>query len=228
MKNTEVLILMFIGLLSLVGCCDKKVEDRHAMRSSHFVQTYIVPNDFILDTLTGLDNLVRIRFRGEQISMLHSTDKSRFDSLAKSFNDTSYTKTVIPNSTQAITEALVSAKVVCDKDYNFTHPAGSDLGDMILILATSPYNFIQSNYDEALAHYSYSKLWIDMMLDQRFGYKPIELLLKEVSAETMQMLYPTAYLYFKERPAKAGKYSFFVSLQLADGQEIKHDTQLIF
>ena len=96
--------------------------------------------------------------------MLHSTDKSRVDSLAKSFNDTSYTKTVIPNSNQAITEALVSAKVACDKDYDFTHPAGSDLGDMVL-----------SNYDEALTHYSYSKLWIDMMLDQRFGYKPIEL-----------------------------------------------------
>ncbi len=107
--------------------------------------------------------------------MLHSTDKSRVDSLAKSFNDTSYTKTVIPNSNQAITEALVSAKVACDKDYDFTHPAGSDLGDMVLILATSPYDFIQSNYDEALTHYSYSKLWIDMMLDQRFGYKPIEL-----------------------------------------------------
>jgi len=71
--------------------------------------------------------------------MLHSTDKSRVDSLAKSFNDTSYTKTVIPNSNQAITEALVSAKVACDKDYDFTHPAGSDLGDMVLILATSPF-----------------------------------------------------------------------------------------
>ena len=44
----------------------------------------------------------------------------------------------------------------------------------------------------------------------------------------MRMLYPTAYLYLKERPAKAGRYSSSVSLQLADGQEIKHDTQLIF
>lgn len=228
MKKTEVLILTFVGLLSLVGCCNKELEDRHAMRSSHFVQTYVVPNDFILDTLAGCDNLVRIRFRGEHISMLHSTDKSRFDSLAKSFNDTSYTKTVLPNSNQAITEALVSAKVVCDKDYNPTHPAGSDLGEMVLFLATSPYDFIQSNYNEALTHYSYSKLWIDMMLDQRFGYKPMELLLKEVNAETMRMLYPTAYLYFKEHPAKAGRYSVSVSLQLADGQEIKHDIQLIF
>ena len=68
MKKTEVLNLTFIGLLSLVGCCDKKVKDRYAMRSSHFVQTYIVPNDFTLDTVAGLDNLLRIRFRGEYVT----------------------------------------------------------------------------------------------------------------------------------------------------------------
>lgn len=192
------------------------------MKSLYYVQTYLVANDFELAEVEGNGNyIIGIFFKGERISILPPADKARFEELAEAFGDGSYTGTVLPDANKALTDVLTSISVVCDKEYDAEHGAGSSLDDLVLFCATSPYEFIRGGYKNVVKDDDYPDYWKGMGMNQGVGYKPVEMPVSAVNKDNSSMLYPVCHLYFRKRPAQGGEYVFTVTVKTGDTEIVK-------
>ena len=225
MKKIVKIFFLFTLFSSLLSCDVYVVvvePPTGTVQSPYYVQVYIIPDNFSLYEDKFHSNCVLdITFTGEELWHAYDLTSDEFYEIAHSFGDGSYTGYILPGSNQAITEAIASIDVVCDKDFNEQHPAGSSLGDIIMFCATSPYEFIQGGYkdEDMVKNSDYPDYWKYMLMNQGIGYKPIELLVNSVNEENSIMLYPYCYLYFEEEPAQSGEYIFTVTIRTSEGKE---------
>lgn len=217
MKTFSFLILL-LAIVVLSGCTKgEKALEVGTTKSPYFVQTYIDANNLKLEEIEGVGiYTIGMFFFGKEISNLTKSDPVRFKQLAKSFNDGTYNKYVLPGSNMALTEPLTSVSIVCDKEYDAEHQSGSNLDDIVLFCATSPYEFIQSGYKEMVRSEKYPAYWKYMVMNQSIGYEPVEMLVGAVNKENSYMLYPNCYLYFKKRPEQDGEYIFTVTVRMGE------------
>ena len=214
-------------LFSLLMSCEYVVKDNSSpltgtVQSPYYVQVYIIPDNFDLKESRVDDSnyTLRITFTGEELREASDLTSDKFYEVANNFGDGSYTGYVLPWENQAVTEAIASIDVVCDKDFNEQHPAGSSLGNIMMLGASSPYEFIRAGYQKVTIEDSdYPKYWEQMALNDGVGYKPVKLLVSSVNEENSQMLYPYCYLYFEEEPAQSGEYVFTVTIRTSEGKE---------
>ena len=221
-KNLSLFLTVF-ACTAIFGCNNgAKDEDRYTMKSPYYVQTYIAANDFDLKAVEGNGNyIVGIFFKGERISILPPADKVRFEELAEAFGDGSYTGTVLPDANKALADALSSVSVVCDKEYDAAHEAGSSLDDLVTFCATSPYEFIRGGYKDTVRNDDYPEYFKEMAMNQDVGYKPVEMPVGAVNKNNSSMLYPICHLYFKRRPAQDGEYVFTITVKTEDMEIVK-------
>ncbi len=219
MKRLKSLLytLFFAAPLLLNGCHKEKFLESGVISSDHYVQVYIEPNDFELRPVAGIENAIHAHFIGKSFEC--SSSDTKFYEYAKLFNDVSYKGNVLPFANKALTEPLTSVNIVCDKDFDATHKAGSSLGDVIMFCATSPYEFIQSGYKKKI--YTYPDYWKMLAMNQNGIVKPIEILVKDVNKNNTRMLYPIFHLYFKKKPATSGEYLFTVTIKIKDVEMVK-------
>lgn len=210
---------MLATSLAICSCgrdSNKDVDD-YMMKSPHLVQSYLIAKDFepqSHDSIDAANNYaIRITFRGEEISVLFTNNKTRFYHFANLFKDTAYKGTLLPNANKALSERLTYIKITCDKDYDKQHKVGTSLGDIVCFCATSPYQFIQNGYKEQqVKHGKYPDYWRFMPMNQCKGYEPIEMLVSNFDSNRSIMLYPIVYLYFKKRPEQGGEYIFTITV----------------
>lgn len=164
-----------------------------------------------------------MNFRGERISMPGNADKDRFEALAEAFGDVSYNRPVVPDANRALVDPISSLNVVCNKDYDAGHEAGSDLCDIVKFWATTPYGFIHRGYVHEPM--DYSDYWPVMY--PQYGYDLIDIPAGEVNSDNSIMLDPWCYLYFTERPAQAGEYEFSVTITTG-GRELSNTATVSF
>lgn len=213
----SLLYLTIFAITLFLSGCRKEQPISGTVQSNHFVQVYVEPKDFELRQLSGVENAIQARFTGTTFECRPSNTK--FYEYAKLFNDLSFTGYVLPFDDKALTEPLTTVKIVCDKDFDATHKAGSNLGDVIMFCATSPYEYIQSGYKKG--PYTYPDYWKSLVMNQGRGYKAIEVLAKDVNKNNTRMLYPIFHLYFKKKPATSGEYLFTVTIKTKDVEMVK-------
>ena len=210
----------------LAGCqgIDVVSLETGAVMSPHFVTDYIVAENFDLYRVeTDEWFIFFMNFRGERISMPGNADKDRFETLAEAFGDVSYNRPVVPDANRALVDPISSLNVVCNKDYDAGHEAGSDLCDIVKFWATTPYGFIHRGYVHEPM--DYSDYWPVMY--PQYGYDLIDIPAGEVNSDNSIMLDPWCYLYFTERPAQAGEYEFSVTITTG-GRELSNTATVSF
>lgn len=65
-----------------------------------------------------------------------------------------FNRPVVPGTNRALVDTISSLNIVCNKDYDAGHEAGSDLCDIVKFWATTPYGFIHRGYVHEPMDYS--------------------------------------------------------------------------
>lgn len=227
MKTVSIYPTLFFVCLAALGCSkNTNTGEPGVMKSPNYVQTYIVADALAVKEADGTNgDIIAVNFTGIRVSSLPpDADAERFGELADSYNDVSYTGYVIPNANKALAHPLSSMSVICDKEFDTDHGAGQPLDDIILLCATSPYDYIQSGYKDVTSADRYPNYWYPMAMNREEGYKPVELPLNTVGPENTKMLFPLCYLYFTKRPASGGDYNFTVTVKMEENEMTGHFT----
>lgn len=219
-------LFILIVVFSVQFSCqdsDSGNKDTGVMKSSNYVQTYIAANDFDLkEAGDSGEYVIGIYFKGERISILHPANEEKFEKIAKSFHDVSYTGYVVPDANQALSEPLSFIGIICDKNYDADHDAGQSLEDIVLFCAISPYEFIQNGYKNITPANKYPDYWYGMIMNRDGGYRPIEMQVNAINCDNSSLLYPICYLYFRKGPINGGEYVFTVTIKIGNTEIVKN------
>lgn len=106
---------------------------------------------------------------------------------------------------------FTSIDIVCDKDYDELHPAGSSLADIVTYEAISIFPWIKSGYKSQTTVYCISKP------------------LSKVEPDDMTMIFPLNFrLSLRSRPQEKSDYSFHITLKTYDGLVYEIDQDVTF
>lgn len=226
MKKSIITTIILALTASFTACTHDIYDEGYLNRTAdngHYVQYYRIADDFRLTTKPvdeGFDLVVVLL--GERLSHTKSQDSLMFHTFAEFYKDTSYSKSVQSARNQVLAYPLKSIKIVADKDFNETYKSGEDLSAFAIFNATSPYEFIQSNYTDIPNSIDYHAFW------QRCGFlggdynqpknpfKPIEIPAQSVNEHNTHMLWNVFHLWFKEKPQSPGPYTFTVTVSWND------------
>lgn len=221
--KSKLLLLTGMLCIMLLGCNakDKYELPSGSIKSKYYVTTYVVADDIQLSNLN--ENSVQILFKGVELHSTRVSSKQPFEELAATYQDGAYNGMVIPYSNQALSEALTSIDVICDRDYDDEHTAGQSLYDIVQLCASSPHKYIQNGYKEVGQPEELPDYWYPFVIRGR--YSPVMKLLNEVNSDNSKLLYPLCYLYFTKNPTVGGEYTFTVTVNVGDKvitKNIKH------
>lgn len=210
MKNYILFLITFASML-FTGCSESETHPEYS-----YVETYMLADTIYAYQLQGnYTHIVAIRFDGKKINMAPTT-LEQFKSLAKLYNDISFTGTTIPNKNKALSSAVESISIICNQDFDAEHTAGQPLDNIFKLFAGSPYGFIKSGYKDYTPLNAFPDYWIDMTRLQSEGYKPLELPLNAVNVDNTKMLYPICYLHFTKTPVNKGTYTFTIKMKVGE------------
>ena len=184
---------------------------------------------------------------------LHSSgaEKKKYDQLCIKHNDISYNQYHVfmgkpPRDEETVayfacdfTEITVTA----DKDFDETHPAGTDLSDIVRFMSWSPYKYILSGYSK---YYHYDKSDVSTTFDsmmrrymnkecfyEKMEYYPIDKPLKDLTAEDLilvgyKALSTLGMLYFDKLPTGEGEYEVAVTIRTDDNRNLSNTVKMQF
>ena len=215
----HILSLISLSLL-LFGC------DRYTYVHVHsYVYSYVDVDNLRLDTLDKGDHL-KIAVIPENIICNYDVTKNEdmFEYYCKLHNDTSFPKTKI-STTQFITSRYLiydysSVNVTADVDWDFNHPSGRSLNDIVHFVAMSPYKYILSGYEalcpNPLSDGTASEYYKDVYMSESFNSQmpdyPIDKRCSDLMTDDLILLdfctngprykYALAFLVFETPPPK--------------------------
>ena len=186
---------------------------------------------------------------------LHSSgaEKKKYDQLCIKHNDISYNQYHVfmgkpPRDEETVayfacdfTEITVTA----DKDFDETHPAGTDLSDIVRFMSWSPYKYILSGYSK---YYHYDKSDVstafDSMMRRYINNKyfdketdaecyPIDKLIRDLTADDLILVGHGApgflgMLYFDKLPTGEGEYEVVVTIRTDDNRTLSNTVKMQF
>ena len=186
---------------------------------------------------------------------LNSTgaEKEKYDQLCKKHNDLSYNQyrmlaynPPIDYSSVTYNECdFTEITVTTDKDFDETHPAGTDLSDVVRFMSWSPYRYIMSNYSK---YYHYEKTDVStafdtlmrLYIDNQYFEKdtdatcyPIDKLIKDLTADDLILVGHDApgflgMLYFDKLPTGEGEYEVAVTIRTDDNRTLSNTVKMQF
>lgn len=159
-------------------------------------------HQFTLGSITfiGTGRSASIKSTGE--------DKVWFDRICHENGDFTYSREVclmygMPGI-NAYTPDIVSIDVLCEDDFDSSHPAGSSLNDYIKIKYRSVWSYIAAGYTGP-----------DPYPDLRVKTRQ----LSEITPEDMRILLVGPELHFVTKPEKPGVHSLKIVMKMSDGKE---------
>ena len=186
---------------------------------------------------------------------LNSTgaEKEKYDQLCKKHKDLSYNRYRMLSYNPSIDFASVTYNecdfteitVTADKDFDETHPAGTDLSDIVRFMSWSPYKYILSGYSK---YYHYDKSDVstafDSMMRRYINNKyfdketdaecyPIDKLIRDLTADDLILVGHGApgflgMLYFDKLPTGEGEYEVAVTIRTDDNRTLSNTVKMQF
>lgn len=132
--------IMMVGALCCLFCYSKEKEDAPtgATFNKTFVTGYLTPESIVI---SKMNSGIKITFKGDLI-----TSGRSFDALSIYYNDLSYNRYTIDGPRTAINDSIYKIEVYTVENFDASHPAGSDISDLIECRYISYYDYIQSGY----------------------------------------------------------------------------------
>ena len=117
--------IMMVGALCCLFCCSKEKEDAPtgATFNKTFVTGYLTPESIVI---SKMNSGIKITFKGDLI-----TSGRSFDALSIYYNDLSYNRYTIDGPRTAINDSIYKIEVYTVENFDASHPAGSDISDLI-------------------------------------------------------------------------------------------------
>ena len=185
---------------------------------------------------------------------LHSTgaEKERYNQLCQKHNDVSYNrKRMMLGSLDIESEThidcdFIEIKITADKDFDGTHPAGSNLYDIVRFMSWSPYKYILSGYTQ---YYHYDPSAVSMEFDNlmriytwegHFDQSaentcyPIDEPVSNLTTDDLVLLGDgealslLGMLYFETKPEVKDEYNITVEIKTDDDRVLTDTIKLTF
>ncbi|MBE6292581.1 MAG: hypothetical protein E7091_09265 [Bacteroidales bacterium] len=164
-------------------------------------------------------------------------DYSLYEQLAAKYGDTSYNKEVFYELNYPTGRPVAYSKDMCaihitsNVDFDSTHPAGSDLGDIVKLYGQSPYPYIQSNYAQTVDWQDIADAYPQLFDVQHNGFSYlgnysgchfVDKRVSELTVENLKMLcgnraYLWGILEFTVLPTDVSEYMVTVELKDEEG-----------
>lgn len=190
MKKT-ILSAALLLCAALQFSCEHYEGENGAAYSKYMINCYIECENF---SLKSLDQTLKLRFEGKAIN---PGNFDEFYPIARANNDTTYNRELVNLRYVSINDSLSHISIVCDKDINPNHPAGTELNDIFTFKAKTVYNIIQQNYNS-------------------YEAEKIEIPAKEVNFAKTRIIHPECELVLNQLPEKSGTYTFEVTIKLSE------------
>lgn len=101
------------------------------------------------DTFYISESCIYLYFIGKLVLFRGTEDQEKFQHYSTVFGDTSYNQEIdLMASPVRVANHCQTLTLLCDKDYDAKHPAGTSLNDIVEIEYRSPYYFIKNGYSE--------------------------------------------------------------------------------
>lgn len=228
----KILILICASLL-LQGCNNDKTESpiTGLVYSFNFISDYIVPEEIILETFKGnFKDRIDVNVSGESFSHAYRCVNGQprylfkeYEVLAEKYGDTDLKGYILPYSNSALSMEPDGITVICDKDIDDEHPAGTPLDDIILMHGWTYKEYISSGYtqftDDVDNDYGYT------LMPATFGHTPFFKYLKDINENDLVLLRNKFFL-FPPRDLPKGEYNFTVTM-FCDEIELTGNVQYI-
>ncbi len=119
------------------------------------------------------------------------------------------------DSPYAITKTLETVAVTCDKEYNATYPAGSNLNNLLSVCINDYQSFVKNGYQLYNGEDAY-KMEVAMAFDGIYRKFAME----ETDFSLYPFMNPYMFILLEQAPEQTDTYSFTVTVKLTDGRTL--------
>jgi hypothetical protein len=231
MKAIKFLIFIGLFMASNACCCVDFGKQSKFMRS--FVTEYYTTDSIELKFPTYVNGYTVIAINSTPVGIYsypqllcgngsNGQEGKLYDELCLKHNDMSYNKTFKLNNPGELPRNeymgldFASIRVVSDSDFDKEHPAGTDLGDVIIYFNHSVKKFIDSGYTELAPNGS---------PDHYFEKKVSKLTVDDL---TLLVYYSLGNLLFESLPTLSQTHHLTVTMTTDDGKEFSASIDIDF
>ena len=232
------LILLSIVTALLYQSCDR--ARYHVFKS--YVTRYCKFEDIGIDTTKAGNIIIRGKGRVKHYSWRgEGESKTTYEALCRKHNDLTYNKKreyrLSPEWGVCSAIDFKEIDIVSNKDFDAEHPAGTSLKDIVRFVSVSPKKFIDSGYKETF-NWRRNRPEIfkkDSMIQIMFqreteNYFPINMLLKDIGKDEMQMLPVNTHgiLFFDKEPTAEKEHTLKVTIYTREGKKFVRTITKVF
>ena len=232
------LILLSIVTALLYQSCDR--ARYHVFKS--YVTRYCKFEDIGIDTTKAGNIIIRGKGRVKHYSWRdEGGEKTTYEALCRKHNDLTYNKKreyrLSPEWGVCSAIDFKEIDIVSNKDFDAEHPAGTSLKDIVRFVSVSPKKFIDSGYKETFNWRRnrpeiFKKDYIIQIMFQREteNYFPINMLLKDIGKDEMQMLPVNTHgiLFFDKEPTAEKEHTLTVTIYIGERKKLVRTITKVF
>jgi hypothetical protein len=243
------LILAFMASLLLVTSCnfDDGEDSYYTLNTSCFNIGYCRLSSISGTFLDSLDAIVVSRILNSSEAYYYNSESrnlTNFADMCAKYADTTYDKsrtyTLDQLAPAFIADEFDTVKVTAVTNYDASHPAGSDMGDIVTINTCSEYPFISSHYKTT---HDWSTIdesdiwgrWYSKSILMDNYQSPVLKLLKDIKPHDLAMIggklyyganMPFCILHFNSKPTGSNTQTFSIEFNTDDNPAITYDCQV--
>ncbi|MCI2082620.1 MAG: hypothetical protein LKK19_04120 [Bacteroidales bacterium] len=241
MKRKGLMLLILLGAMFTSCNLQENTTSYYTLTTRSFNIGYCGIKSISAQFLDSLDAILMCRtIDGNKLYYFNSEDASlnaMYDSLCTKYVDTSYNKTRTYNydelSPVFMAEEFSKINVTSKSNYDDSHPANSDMGDIVTVNTCSEYPFISSNYTK-------THDWSDIDGDDIWGrwysstilidkyQSPVLELINNIGEHDLAIIggkvyygsnMPFCILHFISKPTSSKNQSFEIKFVTDSGEE---------
>lgn len=217
---------MCICMLLVTSCSDDgKVPDGYFLKES-LTDVFIMPKEQANGSsanynikIQQIEDIIYIDIVGKYVGP--ASNKKLFNKLLDKYNDHFPTPSLLeegligdPVGSQVVGEEIRGIEIKSLDDFNATHKAGADMGDVIYLEWVSYYDYIQGGYERSALNGNGPYLTNGMCHDPKATYHG---LIGDTSIYPIKMVdlepYTMPSLFFSKKPDAPGEYRFEVKFK---------------
>lgn len=213
-------------MLLVTSCSDDdKVPDGYFLKES-LTDVFIMPKEQANGSSANynikfqqIEDIIYIDIVGKYVGP--ASNKKLFNKLLDKYNDHFPTPSLLeegligdPVGSQVVGEEIRGIEIKSLDDFNATHKAGADMGDVIYLEWVSYYDYIQGGYERSALNGNGPYLTNGMCHDPKATYHG---LIGDTSIYPIKMVdlepYTMPSLFFSKKPDAPGEYRFEVKFK---------------
>ncbi len=199
------IMLRFLTLAMLVGCCwsCSNNDESGATYNKTYITGYINPEAV---TIKKADRGIEFTLKGTV-----TTSGDTFSKLSAANGDTSFNRYTVCGPRIALSDPINSIKIETSDAFDLTHPAGSDVSELVECAYVSYFNYVKSGYQAAQKDATQYAV-----LTEYAGIEGAEVMttkLSDINFATSQLISKDFAVEFTAEPAQKGTHQFKLIVQ---------------